>query len=117
MTIDKEKPSLFQEEEAIKKKCVPFCEWITEKIIENGSSQAKLAREIGVNRSTVNLWKKGARIPSPEMKEKIAESPLFSSDSDKDDNVRFLLWCCHFQELMEDKQLLEEISQRRSINE
>ena len=80
-------------------KCIPFSKWIKMKLKEKKISQAELAREMNVNRSTINLWTTAKRIPSSLMKEKIKMSSLFSLESDEDHNLKFLLWCCHLQEL------------------
>ena len=55
-----------------------FSDWLCNKLDQNEKiTQSSLARELGINRSTVNHWCKGTRTPSPICKEKIAMSSLF----------------------------------------
>ena len=73
----------------------PFAQWICEKT----KNKAELARELGVNRSTTTLWCAGKRIPSAEMKEKIADSSLFKqNDMSLKEKLIHVLLLCHEQE-------------------
>lgn len=85
-----------------------FSEWISEKLTNR--SQASLARELDVNRSTINHWCTGTRIPSAEMKEKISESSLFDSTRY---SLSFLLHACHNQEMTKiSDQRVDEIAEK-----
>ena len=91
-----------------------FSEWLCSRIQEESQkdkprfTQASLSRELKVNRSTVNHWCKGTRIPCAKLKERIAKSSLFDVSSTScicwniEPNLIKVLLLCHNQKIYEE---------------
>jgi DNA-binding XRE family transcriptional regulator len=81
-----------------------FSEWICQQLSnDNKKTQSDVARELLVNRSTINTWCNGSRLPSAVLKEKIASSSLFLEKGKE--NLNFVLLLCHNQEIKKSKKL------------
>ena len=101
------KEEIQQEEEERKKEIIEKAQNLHEEqkfalflVYNMSKTQAEIARELGVNRSTVNLWIKGKRLPNAIQREKISKCSLFLGDTRTNkERLDYILFICHTQEL------------------
>ena len=77
---------------------IDFSQWLSETLDSHKISSSQLAREIGVNRSTVSLWRSSQRLPTCHLKIKIAEALEARDIDNKSALIREILWRCHVSE-------------------